>query len=192
MQRFTKEVWREEVHDYSNSNVSITSTRKMIETQLKKANSEVGYALLCISPYCYPIKGIMVPKRTYCNIIGYTNSNFARCRLDRKSTCSTCHLIGKSLVSRHSKKQESVVLSITGWKYIVIGSCCSQTIYMKHQIGEYDVNLRVVPIRCNNTGAISLAKNKILYSRAKHIEVMRQFISEHVKIGNSYLCFNLF
>jgi len=39
----------------------------------------------------------------YCNVslnlIGYFEPNFAGCKIDRKSTSETCHMLGSSLIS---------------------------------------------------------------------------------------------
>jgi len=60
------------------------------------------------------------------HLIGYSNSNFVGCKLDRKSTSGTCHLLGSSLISWHSKKQACVALSTVEAEYIDAGSCCAQ------------------------------------------------------------------
>ena len=56
------------------------------------------------------------------HLIGYSDSGFAGCKLDRKSTSVTCHLLGSSLISWHSKKQTCVALSTTEAGYIAAGS----------------------------------------------------------------------
>jgi len=60
------------------------------------------------------------------HLIGYSNSNFVGCKLDRISTSGTCHLLGSSLISWHSKKQACVALSTVEAEYIDAGSCCAQ------------------------------------------------------------------
>ena len=55
--------------------------------------------------------GLWYPKGTSLNLTNFSNSNFARCKLDRKSTSGTCHLLGSSLVSWNCKKQACVALS---------------------------------------------------------------------------------
>jgi len=59
------------------------------------------------------------------NLVGYSDSNFARCKIYRKSTSGTCHLLGSSLVLWHSKKQACVALSTAEAEYIAAGSCCA-------------------------------------------------------------------
>ena len=51
--------------------------------------------------------GLWYPKNSSYNLVGYSNSNFAGCKTDRKSTNGTCHFIGFALVSWHSKKTNS-------------------------------------------------------------------------------------
>ena len=46
-----------------------------------------------------------------------------------------------------------------------------------------------IPIRCDNTSAISLSKNPIQHSRTKHIEIRYHFIRDHVQKGDIELEF---
>ncbi|KAK2429898.1 hypothetical protein QL285_028295 [Trifolium repens] len=48
--------------------------------------------------------GLWYSKGNDCSLVGYSDSDFAGCKLDRKSTSGTCHLFYNSLVSWHSKK----------------------------------------------------------------------------------------
>jgi len=43
--------------------------------------------------------GLWYPSEISMNLIGYSDSNFAGCKIDRKSTSGTCHLLGSSLIS---------------------------------------------------------------------------------------------
>jgi len=52
---------------------------------------------------------------------------------------------------------------------------------MKHQLEDYQINANSIPIFCDNTAAICLSKNPILYSRAKHIEIKHHFIKDYVQ-----------
>ena len=73
-----------------------------------------------------------------------------------------------------------MTLSTTKAKYIVAESYYAQVLWIRHQLEDYGVKLEKVPIRCDNTSAINLTKNLILYSRTKHIEVRHHFIREQV------------
>ena len=54
--------------------------------------------------------------------------------LKEKNTSGTCHFLGHSLVSCHSKKQNSVALSTTEAEYIAAGLCCAQILWMKQTL----------------------------------------------------------
>ena len=43
--------------------------------------------------------GLWYPKGSNFELIGYSDSDYAGCKVDRKSTSSTCQLLGRSLVS---------------------------------------------------------------------------------------------
>jgi len=71
------------------------------------------------------------PKGTSLNLISFSDFDFARCKLDRKSTNGICHLLGSSLVSWNCKKQASVELSTVEAEYIAVRSCYAQSLWMK-------------------------------------------------------------
>nr|KYP38730.1 hypothetical protein KK1_040003 [Cajanus cajan] len=43
--------------------------------------------------------GLWSPKGVSLCLVGYSDSNYTRCRIYRKSTSGTCHLVGSALVS---------------------------------------------------------------------------------------------
>jgi len=49
--------------------------------------------------------GLWYPSGPSLSLIGYSDVDYGGCKIDRKSTSGTCHLLGSSLVSWHSKKQ---------------------------------------------------------------------------------------
>ena len=114
----------------------------------------------------------------------YSDSDFAACKLDRKSTSGTCHLFGSSLISWHSKKQACVALSSAEVEYIVVGSCCAQILWLKQQLADFRLKISKVPSMCDNTSAINITKNQIQHSRTKHIEICHNFIRDHVNNGD--------
>ena len=75
--------------------------------------------------------GLWYPKGDNFELIGFSVANFAGCKVERKNTSGTCHFLGHSLVSWHSKKQNSVALSTVEAKYIATGLCCAQILWMK-------------------------------------------------------------
>jgi hypothetical protein len=68
----------------------------------------------------------MVPQRSTFDLIGYSDVDYAECKINRKITSGTCQFLGRSLMSWASKKQNSVALSTTEADYVVAGHCCAQ------------------------------------------------------------------
>jgi len=81
--------------------------------------------------------GLRYPSHSPIHLIGYSDSNFAGCKLDRKSTSGSCHLLGSCLIYWHSKKQACVALSTAEAEYIAVGSCCAQILWLKQQLEDF-------------------------------------------------------
>jgi hypothetical protein len=73
-----------------------------------------------------PKFGLWYPKGSPFDLIGYSDVDWAGCKIDRKSTSGTCQFLGRSLVSWALKKQNSLALSTAKAEYIATGHCCAQ------------------------------------------------------------------
>ena len=89
-------------------------------------------------------------------------------------------MLGRSLVSWSSKKQNSVALSTAEAEYIAAGACCAQILYMKQTLLDYGVVLEKVPLLCDNESAVKLANNPVQHSCTKHIDIRHHFLRDHV------------
>ena len=127
-----------------------------------------------------PNLGLWYPKNTDFNLIGYSDSDFAGCKIDRKSTTGTCQFLGDRLVSWFSKKQSSVSTSTAEAEYIAAGSCCAQLLWMQSQLSDYGFDFSETPLYCDNTSAIAISNNPIMHSKSKHIELRHHFIRDHI------------
>ncbi|WVZ84461.1 hypothetical protein U9M48_031491 [Paspalum notatum var. saurae] len=110
---------------------------------------------------------------------GFSDADHAGCRIDRKSTSGTCQLLGTSLVSWSYRKQASVSLSTTEAEYIATASCCSQLLWMKATLSDFGLRFGKIPLLVDSTSAISVAKNPVLHSRTKYIDVRFHFLRDH-------------
>jgi hypothetical protein len=64
-----------------------------------------------IMRYYTPKFRLWYPRGSTFDLIGYSDADWAGCKIDRKSTSGTCQFLKRSLVSWASKKQNSVALS---------------------------------------------------------------------------------
>jgi hypothetical protein len=127
--------------------------------------------------------GFGTPKGSTFDLIGYSDADWAGCKIDRKSTSGSCQFLGRSLVSWASKKQKSVALSTAKAEYIAVGHCCAQLLWMRQTLKDYDYKLHKVPLLCDNESAIRMADNPVEHSRTKHIEIRYHFLRDHQKGG---------
>jgi hypothetical protein len=72
-----------------------------------------------------PNLGLWYPKGSRFELHGYSDADYAGCKVDRKSTFGTCQFLRRSLVSWSSKKPNSVALSMAEAEYVHAGSCCA-------------------------------------------------------------------
>ncbi|KAJ9557496.1 hypothetical protein OSB04_012110 [Centaurea solstitialis] len=75
-----------------------------------------------------PNLGLWYSKDSGFDLTAYSDSDFAGCKIDRKSTTGGCHLLGGKLVSWTSKKQNSVSTSTAEAEYVAAGIYCAQVL----------------------------------------------------------------
>jgi hypothetical protein len=124
------------------------------------------------------------PKGSTFDLLGYSDSDYAGCKVDRKSTIGTCQFLGRSLVSWSSKKQNSVALSTAEAVNVEAGACCAQLLWMKQTLSDYGCEFSKIPLLCDNESAIKLANNLIQHSRTKHIDIRHHFLRDHEAKGD--------
>nr|GEV82635.1 hypothetical protein [Tanacetum cinerariifolium] len=100
-------------------------------------------------------------------------------RIFRKNTLSAYQLLGGKLVCWSAKKQQSIATS----------GCCTNILWMKSQLSNYDIIYEKVPIFCDNTSAIAISNNLILHLRIKHIDIWYHFIRDRILKGYIVLHF---
>ena len=131
-----------------------------------------------------PCFGLWYPKGSTFDLVGYSDSDYAGCKVDRKSTSGTCQFLGRSLVSWNSKKQTSVALSTAEAEYVAAGQCCAQLLWMRQTLRDFGYNLSKVPLLCDNESAIRMAENPVEHSRTKHIDIRHHFLRDHQQKGD--------
>jgi hypothetical protein len=131
-----------------------------------------------------PKFGLWYPKGSTFSLIGYSDADYAGCKIDRKITSGTCQFLGRSLVSWASKKENSVALSTAEAEYIAAGYCCAQLLWMRQTLRVYGYKLSKVPLLCDNESAIRMADNPVEHSRTKHIDIRYHFLRDHQQKGD--------
>ncbi|XP_065615643.1 secreted RxLR effector protein 161-like [Quercus suber] len=108
--------------------------------------------------------GVWYSKDTNDVLVGYSDADWVGNANDRKSTLGSCFYVGNNLVSKMSKKQNFISLSIVEAEYIAIGNCCTQLLWMQKLLLDYGNREEHFIIYCDNTSAINISKNPVQHS----------------------------
>ncbi|GKA36391.1 retrovirus-related pol polyprotein from transposon TNT 1-94 [Tanacetum coccineum] len=156
------------------ANVSVFSSKPSMHylsipmRNVFKANPRESHLIVVKRIFRYlkeaPNLGLWYPKGLGFEQKAYSESDYAGCNLDRKSTSAEA-------------------------EYVVIAGCCAQVLLIKSQLAYYDVLYDKVPIFCNNTSSIAISNNPVLHSRTKHINIGYHFIRDHILKGDIELHF---
>ncbi|KAK9050143.1 hypothetical protein SSX86_001673 [Deinandra increscens subsp. villosa] len=125
-----------------------------------------------------PRLGLWYPKDSGFNLYAFSDSDYGGCELDRKSTSAGAQFLGERLVSWQSKKQHTVSKSTAEAEYIAASACCSQVVWLQHQLHDYGLNFFDTTIYCDNSAALQIVKNPVQFSKTKHIDIKVHFIRD--------------
>jgi hypothetical protein len=131
-----------------------------------------------------PGKALWFARSEHLEVDGYSDSDWAGCQDDRRSTSGYCVIVGGNLVSWRSKKQIVVSRSTAKAEYTALSQGVSEMLWVKYLLSELKL-LRKRPLRvwCDNQSAISIANNPVQHDRTKHVEIDCFFIKEKLDAG---------
>ncbi|GJZ18791.1 retrovirus-related pol polyprotein from transposon TNT 1-94 [Tanacetum coccineum] len=108
-----------------------------------QANPKESYLIVVKRIYRYlkgtPSLGLWYPKYLGYDLKGYSDSDYAGCNIDRKSTSCACQLLRGKLVCLSAKKQQFIAMSSAEAEYVPIVGCCANILWMKSQLTDYDI-----------------------------------------------------
>ncbi|GJU40908.1 reverse transcriptase domain-containing protein [Tanacetum coccineum] len=112
-----------------------------------------------------PKLGLWYPKDSPFDLVAYTDSDYARASLDRKSTTRGCQFLRCRLISRQCKKQTVVENSTTKAEYVAALSCCGQVLWIQNQLLDYGYIFMHTKIFIDNNSTICINKKHVNYSK---------------------------
>nr|GEX41843.1 retrovirus-related Pol polyprotein from transposon TNT 1-94 [Tanacetum cinerariifolium] len=136
-----------------------------------------------------PNLGLWYPKGSGFDLKAYSDSDYAGCNLDRKSSSGGCQILGEKLVCWNAKKQSYVAMSSAKAEYVAAAGCCAQVLWIKSQLAKHDVLYDNVLIFCDNTSCIAISNNLVLNFKTKHIDIRYHFIRDNILKGDFELHF---
>ena len=126
-----------------------------------------------------PGKGLRFRKTSKMCIEAYTNSNWARFIVDRKSTSGYYTFVWGNIVTWRSKKQGVVARSSVEAEYRDMSLEICEKIWLQKVLTDLHQNYEVpMKLLCNNKATISIANNPIQQDRTNRVKIDRHFIKE--------------
>ncbi|RVW88542.1 Retrovirus-related Pol polyprotein from transposon TNT 1-94 [Vitis vinifera] len=142
------------------------------------------YAQVCTRSDIAYIVGMLGRYLSNPEIVGYSDSNFARCLDSRRSTLGYIFMLAGGAVSWKSVKQTLIASSIMEAEFIACYEASNHGIWLRNFI----TRLRIVdgiekPLRinCDNKAAELYSKNNRSSSKSKHIDIKFLVVKERVQ-----------
>jgi Reverse transcriptase (RNA-dependent DNA polymerase) len=127
--------------------------------------------------------GLTIRPSSSLEITAFSDSDWARCPDDRKSTTGYLVFLGSNLISWSSKKQSTVARSSTEAEYRGLATVTAEVIWLQSLFKEFNLHVPVPTLWCDNLGATFLASNPAFHARTKHVELDYHFVRENVATG---------
>lgn len=124
--------------------------------------------------------------RKQAQLVGYTDSDFAADRIERKSVSGYVFIFAGGAISWRSKKQELVAQSTVEAEYVSMAYAVRETIWLRRMLADLKqlkTKIDKTTLYGDNQGALAIARNDISNERSKHIDVKYHFLKQHVKEG---------
>nr|GEY45481.1 ribonuclease H-like domain-containing protein [Tanacetum cinerariifolium] len=126
-------------------------------------------------------RDLWYPKDSSIALIAFADADHAGCQDTHRSTSGSVQFLGERLISWSSKRQKSTAISSTEAEYIALSRCCTQIIWTRSQLSDYDLGFNKIPMYCDNKSGIALCCNNVQHSRSKNIDIRYHFIKEQAE-----------
>jgi hypothetical protein len=163
---------------------------------------DIAYAVSQLSRYCQEplgthwemlrhllryIRGTSAMAVQYSNsrmLVGYTDSDYAREPVQRKSTGAYLFMINGGPISWNSKRMATVATSTMEAEYMAMAEATKQAVWTKRLLISLGMQQeeRGVLIFADNKAALLLSKNPENHPRSKHIQVRYHYVREAVTL----------
>ncbi|GJW76284.1 putative RNA-directed DNA polymerase [Tanacetum coccineum] len=131
-----------------------------------------------------PGLGIHFSKESGMSLKAYSDADWAKCVVTRKSLTGYCVFINDNLISWKSKKQNTLSKSSAKTEYRARASVTSEVIWILKILKDLHCeNLLPDKLFCDSNPAIKIAVNPVFHERTKHLEIDLHFVREKILNG---------
>jgi hypothetical protein len=121
---------------------------------------------------------------------GYSDSDWANCVDDMRSTSGYCFSFGSAIFSWSSKKQEVIAQSTAEAEYVAATAAVNQAIWIRKLMADLQMEQKEsTQILVDNQAAIAIAKNPVFHGKTKHFKLKLYFLREVQREGEIQLIY---
>ena len=121
---------------------------------------------------------------------GYSDSDWAGCVDDMRSTSGYCFSFGYGIFSGCSKKQEVVAQSTAEVEYVATAAAVNQAIWIRKLMKDLHIEQQEgTQIFVDNQAAISIANNPVFHGKTKHLKIKLYFLRDVQREGEVQLIY---
>ncbi|GJR20253.1 ribonuclease H-like domain-containing protein, partial [Tanacetum coccineum] len=171
---------------------------------LTHTRPDISYAVHCLSQFMHsplnshlkiafkilrylkgsPGLGILVAKSSGMSLKAFSDADWAKCIVTRRSVTGYCVFLNGNLVSWKSKKQNTLSKSSAEAEYRALASVTSEVTWILKILKDLQCNdLLPVDLFCDSNSAIKIAANPVFHERTKHLEIDLHFVREKILNG---------
>jgi hypothetical protein len=118
-----------------------------------------------------------------CRITCYSDADWGRDLVDRKSTSGYAIYVGNSPVSWGSSKQKRVAGSTMEAEYVALDRCLKECLWISRIVKDFGGQDHSPVIYCDNQAAIDAARSEKFSLKAKHMDIKLNFVRDYVSDG---------
>ncbi|XP_071713645.1 uncharacterized mitochondrial protein AtMg00810-like [Rutidosis leptorrhynchoides] len=131
-----------------------------------------------------PGKGIQLVKGNETSLYAYSDSDWGKCKLNRKSVTGYLIFFCNSLVSWKSKKQSTVSRSSAEAEYRALASTTCEIIWIKNLLLDFNIKVNLpVQLFCDNSSAIQISHNPVFHEKTKHFDIDLHYVRDKQSVG---------
>ncbi|GJW38349.1 ribonuclease H-like domain-containing protein [Tanacetum coccineum] len=185
---------------------NITSYQKIVGNLIYLCNTrpDIAYSVHCLSQHMHsplqshfeaalrvlrylksaPGAGIIYTKSSISSISTYADSDWAKCKMTRRSVSGYCVFIFGGLVSWKSKKQATLSRSSAEAEYRSMASAVCEVMWIVKILKGLNFSSNIPALLfCDNSSAIQIATNPVMHEKTKHFDIDVHLIREKVASG---------
>uniref|UniRef100_A0ACD5YWM8 Uncharacterized protein n=1 Tax=Avena sativa TaxID=4498 RepID=A0ACD5YWM8_AVESA len=130
--------------------------------------------------------GLQLFRQSGCDLVAYSDADWAGCPDTRKSTSGFGIFLGSNLVSWSSKRQHIVSRSSAEAEYRSVANTVAESCWLRQLLLElHQPPSKATVVYCDNISVVYLSSNPVQHQRTKHVEIDLHFVRDRVQLGEA-------